>query len=551
MQTRTNLAPVPAASGDSRTVAGIALTVVGTGVEFGQTYVDVRWAGTATTSGNLQYGDTVSTSSPNPTSNALVTPGLTYTCSVGYRLIAGTYPAFSSTRLFLVFRGTATTTQNVIVTSLPNATLQRVSATAIALTTANNVQNVFQMQGVTAGFTCDFTLRFYAPNTELGVGNARPLLQRYVPETIAGIGDLDAEALLAFDSSENRLLSSEALESGVWVLGTGCTITANAGSAPNGTLTADRLDCNLAGTLLALNQGVTTTVVAGDAWTASIWVRNASPGMSFRVFRLGGGTVEFGVINIPVSSEWQRISVTHTFAASHTGARLDIVAPAGVTSVELWGAQLNFGPVALPYTPTTTTAQTFNINTGTFVSVLRDQSNNGRHLVQATAANQPSIIGNGAVNTVNGRPMLRFDGTNHFMDAAAPIALGGVNAVLNSLEGAVFSDFKGIFGGQTTANWTSTGSASTVRAVNNTGTPRVNGVSTTEFSPLATLKVVSSNNSVTAAEATGWRLAQDRGVTTRRWNGNFAEVVAFPAVLPAGDLSVLENNQMAYYRITP
>jgi hypothetical protein len=41
-------------------------------------------------------------------------------------------------------------------------------------------------------------MRFYAANVELGTGNARPLLQRNVPEVVANIGDYDAEAVLAF-----------------------------------------------------------------------------------------------------------------------------------------------------------------------------------------------------------------------------------------------------------------------------------------------------------------------------------------------------------------
>jgi hypothetical protein len=41
-------------------------------------------------------------------------------------------------------------------------------------------------------------MRFYTANVEQGIGNARPLLQRNVPETVAAIGELDAEALLNF-----------------------------------------------------------------------------------------------------------------------------------------------------------------------------------------------------------------------------------------------------------------------------------------------------------------------------------------------------------------
>jgi hypothetical protein len=85
--------------------------------------------------------------------------------------------------------------------------------------------------------------------------------------------------------------------------------------------------------------------------------------------------------------------------------------------------------------------------------------------------------------------------------------------------------------------------------MNNNGTPRVNGVRLTSFAPLVDLKVAATNNMVTSAEATGWRMGQDRGVTTRRWNGNIAEVVAFPGLLSVVDLIIIERNQGRYYGI--
>jgi hypothetical protein len=56
---------------------------------------------------------------------------------------------------------------------------------------------------VFGGAVVDFTMRFYAANVEQGIGNARPLLQRNVPETIATIGELDAEAMLSFVGTGN------------------------------------------------------------------------------------------------------------------------------------------------------------------------------------------------------------------------------------------------------------------------------------------------------------------------------------------------------------
>ena len=50
-------------------------------------------------------------------------------------------------------------------------------------------------------------------------------------------------------------------------------------------------------------------------------------------------------------------------------------------------------------------------DTGSDPSVWTDMSGNGRHAVQATGANQPSIV----TNVINGRQVRRFDGTNDFL----------------------------------------------------------------------------------------------------------------------------------------
>jgi hypothetical protein len=207
-QTRTNLDPVPAADGDSRTSAGITRTVVGTGTEFGQSYVDIRWQGTATAAVNLRYCSTILTASPNATTNALVTPGQTYTSSMGYRLVAGTWPAVTARMTQFYRNGTTLVGEaNNSLPTAPTTALQRCAVIGVAPATANYVQNIMQMDGAN-GIVVDFTMRFYAPNTELGTGNARPLLQRYVAEPVADVGDIDATTLLNFVGSGSAFIQT-------------------------------------------------------------------------------------------------------------------------------------------------------------------------------------------------------------------------------------------------------------------------------------------------------------------------------------------------------
>jgi hypothetical protein len=86
------------------------------------------------------------------------------------------------------------------------STLQRGAQIQVAAANAAYIQPNIYMS-VNNGEVVDVTIRFYAANVELGVGNARPLLQRNVPETIADIGELDAEALLSFVGNDSGFIT--------------------------------------------------------------------------------------------------------------------------------------------------------------------------------------------------------------------------------------------------------------------------------------------------------------------------------------------------------
>lgn len=56
------------------------------------------------------------------------------------------------------------------------------------------------------------------------------------------------------------------------------------------------------------------------------------------------------------------------------------------------------------------------------VGCWRDYSGNGNHAIQATAANQPTLQ-NGTGDTLNGHPMLRWDGSNDFLGTSMTVNL--------------------------------------------------------------------------------------------------------------------------------
>jgi hypothetical protein len=63
----------------------------------------------------------------------------------------------------------------------------------------------------------------------------------------------------------------------------------------------------------------------------------------------------------------------------------------------------------------TTALTSFCSGTNGFVTTWYDQSGNARNATQTTAANQPQIVSSGSVLTLNGKPVLNFDGTNDFL----------------------------------------------------------------------------------------------------------------------------------------
>jgi hypothetical protein len=206
-QTRTNLAAIPINNNGGSTASGVTMTTIGTGTEFGQSYIDVRWQGTAA-GGYLQFVHGAISVPFDPAIHAPVTPGLTYTTSVGFRLVSGTVPVGTiALRAIMITNGGSFMGGAILAISNPTATLQRNAIVASPVAgAAYFAPNIYWAVG--NGEVVDFTVRFYAANVELGVGNARPLLQRNVPETIADVGDIDVNALLNFVGNGNGFVTT-------------------------------------------------------------------------------------------------------------------------------------------------------------------------------------------------------------------------------------------------------------------------------------------------------------------------------------------------------
>ena len=186
----------------------------------------------------------------------------------------------------------------------------------------------------------------------------------YDPATLA------ARGLLIEEQRTNLVFPSEDFAS-PWSI-YNATRVADVGTAPNGTLTADRIDSSGAGIFRA---GV--GVVNATAYTYSVFLKHVSgtgiisnigferfgavplPGSSS--FNLLTGTVISNGASVTASSitsfgnGWYRVSVTVT--STDVTTTLINYAPAGDQFL-MWGAQLEQGAFSTSYIPTTTTALT-------------------------------------------------------------------------------------------------------------------------------------------------------------------------------------------------
>jgi hypothetical protein len=238
-------------------------------------------------------------------------------------------------------------------------------------------------------------------------GNALTL-RRSQDNAVADIGfttagELDTTALLNHVGYQNLLTHSEQFDNAPWQK-TSTIVAPNSATAPDGTLTADRVTgTSVERFTLLIHQTITRTVNIGDTYTASVWVRNASPDLIFRLVRAGGIYQDASIL-VPQSSDWLRISVTITFTNPQTGFRIDFINnTVSNPSIEIWGAQINQGSTPQPYQQTVATAWT---SLNGFVTTWYDQSGGSNNAIQSTLANQPRIVADGVLQSTNNRPSI-------------------------------------------------------------------------------------------------------------------------------------------------
>ena len=161
----------------------------------------------------------------------------------------------------------------------------------------------------------------------------------------------------------NLLSYSEDLSNAVWALSS-ATISTNATTAPNDTLTADKFIATATNAVHFFQQSAVSSsyvfsiyAKAGEENVFSMWIANTSKRAEFN---LTTGTIPLSTVAnssiVNVGNGWYRCSVydsspTTTYRIyGRTGSSYLVN---GVDGMFFWGAQLNDGSTAKPYFPTT------------------------------------------------------------------------------------------------------------------------------------------------------------------------------------------------------
>ncbi len=245
--------------------------------------------------------------------------------------------------------------------------------------------------------------------------------------TSAGV----CRGLLIEEGRTNLYQQSEVFNDSFWTK-TRSSISSNATTAPDGTLTADKLvEDTTASNTHTISSAVTPPATAH---TLSVFAKKGE--RTWIVLRLGGtntffnlddGTIAAGSVNSPTITNfgngWYRCAVTSSSGTQGqfwlaTNSTTTSYTGDGTSGLFIWGAQLEAGSFPTSYIPTTTgtlarSADVCSITGGDFTSFYNQSE--GTMLTNAfTPASGDRTVLAADDNTANEMIRLRTEGTNPF-----------------------------------------------------------------------------------------------------------------------------------------
>jgi hypothetical protein len=291
----------------------------------------------------------------------------------------------------------------------------------------------------------------------------------YDPVTLAPKG------LLIEESRTNLALYSQNLGNAAWTK-SAASVTSNAGTAPDGTATVEKLVENLA---LGFHQVLQNTASVGNSVIATNtiyakpdgrgWIRLMyddgvnNKGCYFDITTGAVGTAEAGVTGSIVLGPlgFYRCAITYTQAAASTRSRIQVMLATdngaagytgdGTSGVFLWGAQVELGAFQTSYVPSVASqvtraadnasmignnfARWYNVNEGgVFADSTRfDTGVAAVYQIDDTSANNRIVLG----HNVSGVPNLTVV-TGGAVQAA--LVFGAVSANANKIAAAYKAD---------------------------------------------------------------------------------------------------------------
>jgi hypothetical protein len=256
---------------------------------------------------------------------------------------------------------------------------------------------------------------------------------------------LACRGLLIEEGRTNLYQQSEVFNDSFWTK-TRSSISSNATTAPDGTLTADKL---VEDTTASNTHTIQSTVTPpATAHTLSVFAKKGE--RTWIVLRLGGtntffnlddGTIAAGSVNSPTITNfgngWYRCAVTSSLGTQGqfwlaTNSTTTSYTGDGTSGLFIWGAQLEAGSFPTSYIPTTTApltrgADVCSITGGNFTGMWNQSEGTLLAQTQKTSTNSNAFIISVSDNSFNNETDLRY---NSVSQVASLMNVSNVNQLV-------------------------------------------------------------------------------------------------------------------------